>query len=106
MRIVSSAIIATALSCIAAAPLRADEFPGRRPIEMTVMFGPGSAADVPARRLADGMAKDMNPTIPVINRTGAGGALGYGYVSRQQADGHSIVWNSNSISTTYHMGLL
>ena len=106
MRIASKAFIAIALSSIATAPLSADEFPGRRPIELTVMFGAGSAADVTARRLADGMAKDLNATIPVINRTGAGGALGYGYVSRQQPDGHSMVWNSNSISTTYHMGLL
>ena len=106
MRTGSKVFAAIALTCVLAAPLYAQEFPGRRPIEMTVMFGPGSAADVTARRLADGMAKDMNATIPVINRTGAGGALGYGYVSRQQPDGHSIVWNSNSISTTYHMGLL
>jgi tripartite-type tricarboxylate transporter receptor subunit TctC len=106
MRIHSKAFAAILLSSVLTAPLSAQDFPGRRPIEMTVMFGAGSAADVTARRLADGMAKDMNATIPVINRTGAGGALGYGYVSRQQPDGYSIVWNSNSISTTYHMGML
>ena len=32
-------------------------FPDGKPIEMTVMFGAGSAADVTARHLAEGMAK-------------------------------------------------
>jgi tripartite-type tricarboxylate transporter receptor subunit TctC len=106
MRIQSKAFAAILLSSLLTAPVGAQDFPGRRPIEMTVMFGPGSAADVTARRLADGMAKDLSAAIPVINRTGAGGALGYNYVSRQEPDGYSIVWNSNSISTTYHMGML
>jgi tripartite-type tricarboxylate transporter receptor subunit TctC len=40
----------------------------------------------------------------VVNRTGAGGAIGYTHVKNQPPDGYSIVWNSNSISTTYHAG--
>jgi tripartite-type tricarboxylate transporter receptor subunit TctC len=42
----------------------------------------------------------------VVNRQGAGGAIGYRYVAGQKPDGYSLVWNSNSISTTYHSGLL
>jgi tripartite-type tricarboxylate transporter receptor subunit TctC len=81
-------------------------FPNGKPIEMTVMFGAGSAADVTARYLADGMAKLLEVPVPVINRTGGGGAIGYNHVSRQKPDGHSIIWNSNSISSTYHSGVL
>ena len=84
----------------------AHDYPGDRPIEMTVMFGAGSAADVTARHLADGMARLMAAPVVVVNRTGAGGAIGYRYVSKQSPDGHSIVWNSNSISSTYHSGML
>jgi tripartite-type tricarboxylate transporter receptor subunit TctC len=84
----------------------AHDYPGDRPIEMTVMFGAGSAADVTARHLADGMARLMTAPVVVVNRTGAGGAIGYRYVSKQSPDGHSIVWNSNSISSTYHSGML
>jgi tripartite-type tricarboxylate transporter receptor subunit TctC len=73
---------------------------------MTVMFGAGSAADVTARYLADGMAKNLNVPVPVVNRTGGGGAIGYNHVKRQRADGHSIIWNSNSISTNYPSGIL
>src|SRR5579859_2183736 len=81
-------------------------FPGGKPIEMTVMFGAGSAADVTARYLADGMAKALGAPVPVVNRTGGGGAIGYSHVQQQRPDGHSIIWNSNSISTNYHSGIL
>src|SRR6266851_3459869 len=82
------------------------QYPGGKPVEMTVMFGAGSAADVTARYLADGMAKLLGVPVPVMNRTGGGGAIGYSHVSRQKPDGHSIIWNSNSISSTYHSGTL
>jgi len=95
-----------ALLAVAAVPAAAQKFPDGKPIEMTVMFGAGSAADVTARQLADGMAKQLGAPVPVVNRTGGGGALGYVHVSQQKPDGYSIVWNSNSISTTYHAGTL
>ncbi len=84
----------------------AQQFPAGKPVEMTVMFGAGSAADVTARYLADGMAKQLNVPVPVVNRTGGGGAIGYSHVKQQKPDGHSIIWNSNSISSTYHSGVL
>ena len=95
-----------ALLAVAAVPAAAQKFPDGKPIEMTVMFGAGSAADVTARQLADGMAKQLGAPVPVVNRTGGGGALGYVHVSQQKPDGYAIVWNSNSISTTYHSGTL
>jgi tripartite-type tricarboxylate transporter receptor subunit TctC len=98
-------VIALAASVVAA-PAMAQQFPDGKPIEMTVMFGAGSAADVTARYLADGMAKALNVPVPVVNRTGGGGALGYTYVKQQKPDGHSIIWNSNSISTVYYSGIL
>jgi tripartite-type tricarboxylate transporter receptor subunit TctC len=55
------------------ATTHADQYPGGRPIEMTVMFGAGSAADVTARYLADGIAKLLGVPVPVVNRTGAAG---------------------------------
>jgi tripartite-type tricarboxylate transporter receptor subunit TctC len=81
-------------------------FPGGKPVEMTVMFGAGSAADVTARYLADGMARLLGVPVPVVNRTGGGGAIGYSHVKKQKPDGYSVIWNSNSISSTYHSGTL
>jgi tripartite-type tricarboxylate transporter receptor subunit TctC len=81
-------------------------FPQRAPLEITVLFPAGSSADVTARILADGMARHLNQRVLVVNRPGAGGAIGYKYVAAQKPDGYSLVWNSNSISTTYHSGQL
>ena len=75
-------------------------------IEITVLFPAGSSADVTARLLADGMSRRLGTRVIVVNRPGGGGAIGYRYVAGQAPDGHSLVWNSNSISTTHHMGLL
>src|SRR5499427_5184052 len=108
--IVRSGIIdAAAAACLllaATGPAPAQQFPRHKPVEMTVMFGAGSAADVTARYLADGMAKALGVPVPVVNRTGGGGAIGYNHVKQQKADGYAIIWNSNSISTTYHSGVL
>lgn len=81
----------------------APKFP-TKPVEMTVLFGAGSSADLVARQLASGMEKQLGKPVPVVNRTGAAGAVGYTFVKGQPADGHSIVWNSNSISTAYYAG--
>jgi tripartite-type tricarboxylate transporter receptor subunit TctC len=56
--------------------------------------------------LADGMSRQLNQRVLVVNRPGAGGAIGYKHVQAQKPDGYSLVWNSNSISTTYHSGQL
>jgi tripartite-type tricarboxylate transporter receptor subunit TctC len=106
MRSIGIAAAAAALSGALAATALGQQFPGGKPVEMTVMFGAGSAADVTARYLADGMAKALGVPVPVVNRTGGGGAIGYSHVQQQRPDGHSIIWNSNSISTNYHSGIL
>jgi tripartite-type tricarboxylate transporter receptor subunit TctC len=108
MRILSFRTVAmsAAVTMALAGAAAAGGFPNGKPIEMTVMFGAGSAADVTARHLADGISKALKTPVPVVNRTGAGGAIGYTFVSQQKPDGHAIVWNSNSISTTYHSGTL
>ncbi len=79
-------------------------FPQRGPIEITVLFPAGSSADVTARMLADGMSRQLDQRVLVVNRPGAGGAIGYKHVAAQKPDGYSLVWNSNSISTTFYSG--
>jgi len=103
---VAGSRILVAVAALIATPALAQQFPQHRPVEMTVMFGAGSAADVTARYLADGMAQNLGVPVPGVNRIGAGGAIGYNHVKQQRPDGHSIVWNSNSISTNYHSGIL
>ena len=87
-------------------PAFAQEFPDKGPLEITVLFPAGSSADVTARVLADGISQHLGQRVLVVNRPGAGGAIGYKYVAAQKPDGYSLVWNSNSISTSHHSGQL
>jgi tripartite-type tricarboxylate transporter receptor subunit TctC len=91
-----------------ALPAAAQEppFPQKGTIEVTVLFAAGSSADITARLLAEGMSKHLPGNVIVVNRPGAGGAIGYKHVASQKPDGYALVWNSNSISTTYHSGQL
>jgi len=83
-----------------------EAFAAGKPIEMTVLFPAGTSADVTARVLADGMGRQLLTNVLVVNRPGAGGAIGYKYAAAQAADGYHMVWNSNSISTAFHSGMM
>ena len=91
---------------LVALPAFSQDFPQKGPVEITCLFPAGSSADVTARILADGMSKHLGQRVLVVNRPGAGGAIGYKYVASQKPDGYALVWNSNSISTTHHSGQL
>jgi tripartite-type tricarboxylate transporter receptor subunit TctC len=106
MRAGTTLAFAALLALAAPAEAQDPSFPQKGPIEITVLFPAGSSADVTARLLAEGMAKQLGQNVVVVNRPGAGGAIGYRHVAGQKPDGYALVWNSNSISTTYHSGQL
>jgi len=99
-------LMAASLLAVAPGAPAQEAYPGTRPILFVCLFPAGSSADVTARVLAEGMGKRLGTQIVVVNRPGGGGAVGYQYAVGQAADGHHLVWNSNSISTTYHTGTL
>ena len=99
-------LAAAALLALSRPALAQDAYPGKKPIEFVVLFPAGSSADVTARVLAEGMGRQLGTQFVVVNRPGGGGAVGYRYAAAQAPDGHHLVWNSNSISTTYHTGML
>ncbi len=99
---VALAGVSLALGSLAA---QAQPFPNK-PVELVVPFGAGQAPDTVARELARGMTKHLGQQIIVVNKPGAGGAIGYQYVQAKKADGYSMVLSSNSISTTYYGGMM
>ena len=103
LHIISWLIISSAST---AALAQTPPFPNKAIIEITVLFPAGSSADVTARLLADGLSRQLATTVIITNRPGAGGAIGYRYVASQKPDGTALVWSSNSISTTYHSGMM
>lgn len=79
---------------------------GGASIDFVVIFPAGSSADVSARILAKGIAGNLEQPVPVSNKPGGGGAIGYKFVAAARPDGRTLVWNSNSISTTFHSGAM
>ncbi len=77
-----------------------------RALDLVVIFPAGASADVSARILADGISKHLNQPVTVSNRPGGGGAVGYKYAAAARNDGRTLVWNSNSISTTHYSGVM
>lgn len=61
-----------------------------RSITLIVPYPPGGTTDISARNLADAMQKQLNQTIVVENRAGAGGVIGMGVVAHSKPDGYTL----------------
>ena len=79
----------------------AAEFPDR-PITLIVPFAAGGPVDVIARAVADGIAKEINGTVVVENKAGAGGAIAFAYVARSKPDGYTLVAVDMSFAVLSH----
>jgi tripartite-type tricarboxylate transporter receptor subunit TctC len=69
-----------------------------KPITMIVPFPPGGVADIVGRPLASQMEKALKQPVVVVNRTGAGGAVGMASVAKAAPDGYTILMGLSSIS--------
>src|SRR5947208_1576636 len=65
---------------------------------MVVPFPPGGVADIVGRPLAAVMQKSLKQPVVVVNRTGAGGAVGMAAVAKSAPDGYTILMALSSIS--------
>jgi len=80
---------ASALALVVPSASAAD-FP-TKPIAIVVGSGPGSAPDVIARFLTEGMAARLGQPVIVENRAGAAGSIGAAAVARANPDGYSLL---------------
>ncbi len=69
-----------------------------KPITMIVPFPPGGVADIVGRPLAASMEKTLGQPVIVLNRPGAGGAVGMTAAARADPDGYTILMALSSIS--------
>lgn len=89
MRWIAAAACALALPGVA--PLLAAEYPDRT-VEITVTFAAGGTPDILARALSEGLAATLKQPVIVINKLGAGGAIGAASVARAKPDGYSLLF--------------
>jgi len=88
--------IVTGASAAAVLPksLFAAGYPAR-PIQLVVPFAAGGNADIVGRLVGDQIGKNLNGTVVVENRGGAGGSVGAEYVAHATADGYTLLVGSN-----------
>jgi tripartite-type tricarboxylate transporter receptor subunit TctC len=91
-RVLLSLLLALAL------PVNAQDSYPAKPITMVVPFPPGGVADIVGRPLASQMEKALKQPVVVVNRTGAGGAVGMASVAKAAPDGYTILMGLSSIS--------
>ena len=92
-----SLIVVAASVALAMTPARADEYPSR-PIKIIAPIAAGGPSDTAARLVAQALARHLNQSVVVENRTGAGGVLGTEMVVNATADGYTLLL---SIAATF-----
>ncbi|GKS75321.1 tripartite tricarboxylate transporter substrate binding protein [Acidovorax sp. SUPP950] len=87
-RTLCAGLLATAFALPSAAQPAAP-YPSK-PIELIVAYGPGGGTDLVARLLARHLEKQLEGSVVVLNRPGAGGGIGFGELARAKPDGYTI----------------
>lgn len=85
------------LSVVSFAAHAQDAYPSKA-ITMINPFPPGGVADVVGRPLASIMEKSLRQPVVMVNKPGAGGAVGFASVAKAPADGYTILMGLSSIS--------
>jgi tripartite-type tricarboxylate transporter receptor subunit TctC len=82
-----------------ATPFQAMAAPGSwssEPVRIVVTFPPGGTSDLVARLLAKHLDADFGQKAVVDNRPGAAGTVAADYVSKQPADGTTLILSNNA----------
>lgn len=96
------ALIALLLALSAVSVAAAADF-SSHPIELIVPFAPGGASDVAARVLAAALSKSLSQPVIVVNRPGAGGAVGAASVAHARADGYTLLIGGQQLAVSEHV---
>ena len=80
-------------------PLAAQDYPNR-PISIIVPVAPGGTIDINARPLAQALTRILGQPVVVINRAGAGGAIGTASVANSKPDGYTLIMPRPTIAAT------
>ncbi len=91
-------ILVVAALALAAPCLQAQDAYPSKPVTMIAPFPPGGVADIVGRPLAASMEKTLKQPVLVVNRSGAGGAVGTTAAAKAAPDGYTILMSLSSIS--------
>ena len=80
----------TAIAMLAATAAFA-QTPSDKPVRIIASGPPGGTLDVVSRLLADGLQKELNKTVVVDSRPGAGGAVAVNDLMQAPHDGNTMI---------------
>ncbi|MBI5968414.1 MAG: tripartite tricarboxylate transporter substrate binding protein [Deltaproteobacteria bacterium] len=83
----------------------AQDYP-TRPVQIIVPFPPGGVADLVARPLAAALEKILTQPMVVVNKSGAGGAVGMQAAAVSKPDGYTLMVALSSISVMPEVDIL
>lgn len=84
-------LAAAGLACLAVTGALAEEPYPSKPIKLVAGFPPGGPTDIIARVIAQALGKELNGTVIVDNRAGAGGVIGADAVAKSKPDGYTLL---------------
>ena len=82
--------LALILAVLPICATEAQQYPSRV-IKLVIPYPAGGVVDVTGRLLAEHLQKEMNGTIVVENKPGAGGTIGATFVARAEPDGYTLL---------------
>ena len=99
MRIGRRATLATTLACLAAPAVAVaqQDFPNRA-IRVIVPSAPGGSLDILARLISRHLGDRLGWQVPVENRSGGGGNIGFDAVAKSRPDGYTILIASEPLT--------
>lgn len=92
MKTFSRTLLGASIALMALAPLsaQASDWPAGKPINVIVPYAAGGFADTRMRMLGQELAKELDTTVIVENKAGAGGVIGTSDIVRAKPDGYTI----------------
>lgn len=98
-------VLCLLLSACMAFAAEAAEYPRKgKNVNLVLGWGAGGVTDVAARVFAPLLEKYLGAPVVVINRPGAGGAIGTDFAYKQPVDGYTILFSAETPATFQVMG--
>ncbi|MBZ0331927.1 tripartite tricarboxylate transporter substrate binding protein [Halomonas sp. ANAO-440] len=110
MKLLTTAILSSAMALGMAGTAQADEFP-TKPLTLVVGFGAGGSTDIQARVLANVLEDELGQPVNVVNQPGAGGGVALARLANNTDEGYTFVFGTSmtitfgplSTETTYQL---
>jgi len=101
-RWLSAGLLAACCATLGGTAFASTDFP-RKPVSIVVPFAAGGNLDMTARIVADKLGNVLGKQVLVLNRPGAGTAVGVRFVASAPADGYTLLLSSGSAYGFMHL---